>query len=436
MMIMALAPRVWGQDSATIDGNVTDSTGAVVANATVTLIDNGTGMKRESAANSVGAFHFGNLGAGTYTMTANAKGFQNYTRSGIEVHVAQHLEENAALTVGSESQTVSVEADALQVQTETSEVSTLISGEQVRQLATNGRNVVQLAALGLGVSNNLPSFGVIDALTSANGISFNGQRNTHNVYLLDGAEQNDRGCGGCFMNLPSQDAIGEIQTLGSNYSADYGLGSGGTIVMMIKSGTRKYHGTLYEFNRNTVYNANDYFLNAAGKPRSVFQLNEPGGNIGGPLWIHHVYNNAKNRTFFFWNEEWRRLIKGSSPSVSNDLWGNNFPTLGQAYNYTPQGTNVPIVPNLPGNAAFNALVAADGLTAGSPFPYNATTGTYNIPLNMVDQNIVRELNSGAFPKPNTTCTGPGGACKQFIISVSQPENIREDVVRIDHSMNS
>src|ERR1700692_2005816 len=83
MMIAVLAPRVWGQDSATIDGNVVDSTGAVVASATVTLIDNGTGMKREAAANAVGAFHFGNLGAGTYTMTANAKGFQNYTKSGI-----------------------------------------------------------------------------------------------------------------------------------------------------------------------------------------------------------------------------------------------------------------------------------------------------------------------------------------------------------------
>ncbi len=215
MMIMALAPRVWGQDSATIDGNVTDSTGAVVANASVTLIDIGTGVKREAAANAVGAFHFGNIGAGTYTMTATAKGFQDFTKSDIEVHVAQHLEENAALTVGSESQTVSVEADALQVQTETSEVSTLISGEQVQQLATNGRNVVQLAALGLGVSNQLAAFGGIDALTSSNGMSFNGQRTTHNVYLIDGAEQNDRGCGGCFMNLPSQDAIGEFQTLGS-----------------------------------------------------------------------------------------------------------------------------------------------------------------------------------------------------------------------------
>ncbi len=444
MLLVVLSPNAWAQDNATISGTASDASGAVVPNANITLTNNATGVVRQSTVNSVGAYRFVNIGAGTYTLTASASGFQKFTKTGIVVNVAQTVEQNVTFTVGSESQTVTVQADALQVQTETSEVSTLISGEQVRQLATNGRNVVQLAALGLGVSNNLPSFGGIDALTSANGISFNGQRTTHNIYLIDGAEQNDRGCGGCFMNLPSQDAIGEFQTLGSNYSADYGLGSGGTIVMMIKSGTRQYHGTLYEFNRNTDYNANDYFLKQANPPkgRPVFQLNIPGGNIGGPLYIPHVYNDAKNRTFFFWNEEWRKMIKGSSPSVSNDLWSNNFPTLGADYNYTPQGSNVPIVPNPvdangnPTNASLYNLEIANGLTPGSPFPYNSTTGTYRIPAAMVDQNMVRQLNAGTFPKPNTTCTGPGGACKQYIISISQPENIREDVVRIDHSINS
>ncbi|HZL53207.1 MAG TPA: TonB-dependent receptor [Terracidiphilus sp.] len=429
-LFLTLAPQAGAQDNATISGTVADNTGAMLPNATIALTNIATSQTRETTANSVGAFHFGNVGAGTYTLSATATGFQKFTRTGIIVNVAQTLEENATLTIGSQAQTVTVEADALQVQTETSEVSTLISGEQVRQLATNGRNVVQLAALGLGVSNNLPAFGGIDALTSANGISFNGQRPTHNVYLLDGAEQNDRGCGGCFMNLPSQDAIGEFQTLGSNYSADYGIGSGGTIVMMLKSGSRKYHGTLYEFNRNTDYNANDYFLKAAGKPRSVFQLNEPGGNIGGPLWIPRVYNDSRNRTFFFWNEEWRRLIKGSSPSISNALYAQNFPAVGQPLNYKPQSATVtPIVPNLPLNTAFNARLAADGLTPGGSFNYNSTTGTYLIPANLIDQNIAREIPL-VFPQPNYN----NGT--QYIISVSQPENIREDAVRIDHTINS
>ena len=433
-LALFVAPRTWAQDNATITGTATDASGAVVPNATVTLTNNGTGVVREAAVNSVGAFRFGNIGAGTYTLTATAAGFQKFTKTGIVVNVAQTLAQDVSFTIGSESQTVTVQADALQVQTETSEISTLISGEQVRQLATNGRNVVQLAALGLGVSNTLNSFGGVDALTSSNGLSFNGQRTSHNVYLIDGAEQNDRGCGGCFMNLPSQDAIGEFQTLSSNYSADYGLGSGGTIVMMIKSGARQYHGTLYEFNRNTAYNANDYFLKRAGKPRNVFQLNTPGGNISGPLYIPHVYNEAKNRTFFFWNEEWRKLIQGSSPSVYNNLWTSNFPTPNQDYHYTPQGSNIPIVPDVPDNAAYTATeVTGHGYTPGQPFPYDAATGTYTIPWDMMDPNIVQLINA-TWPKPNTSCTGT--ECKQYVISFKQPENIREDVVRIDHSINS
>jgi hypothetical protein len=433
-LLMVLAPQAWAQDNATINGTVADTSGAMVANATVALTNNGTGQVREAAANSVGAFHFGNIGVGTYTLVVTAPGFQKFTRTGIVVNVAQTLDQSVALTVGSQAQTITVEANALQVQSETSEISTLISGQQVRQLATNGRNIVALAALGLGVSNTLSAYPGIDALTSSNGLSFNGQRTSHNVYLIDGGEQNDRGCGGCFMNLPSQNAIGEFQTLGSNYSADYGIGSGGTIVMMIKSGARQYHGELYEYNRNTAYNANDYFLNAAGKSRSVFQLNIPGGNIGGPLYIPHVYNSAKNRTFFFWNEEWRRQIKGSSPSISNDLWTSNFPTLGADLNYTPQSSTVPIVPNLPSNTAYTAIETGAGLTPGSAFPAGTTTGTYKIPAALIDQNIVRELNAGTFPKPNYNCTGT--QCTQYIISVKQPENIREDVVRIDHTINS
>ena len=101
---------------------------------------------------------------------------------------------------------------------------------------------------------------------------------------------------------------------------------------------------MYEFNRNTAYNANDYFLKAGGKPRSKFQLNIPGGNIGGPLWIPHVYNEAKNRTFFFWNEEWRRLIQGSAPSIQNAILAPNFPTAGADLAYTPPKGVAPIVP--------------------------------------------------------------------------------------------
>ena len=433
-LFMVLVPAARGQDNATITGTVADSTGAVVANAQVRITNPATGQTRDTVSNGTGIFRFANVGVGTYTLTVNAKGFENFTRTGIVVNVAQTVEADAALTVGSAAQTVTVAADALQVQAETSEVSTLISGQQVEQLATNGRNVTALAALGLGVSNNLPAFSGVNALTSANGISFNGTRTTHNIYMIDGGEQNDRGCGGCFMNLPSQDSIGEFQHLDSNYSPDYGIGSGGTILMVLKSGTSHYHGEVYEANRNQDYNANDWFLKAGGKPRSKFQLNIPGGNIGGPLWIPHVYNENRNRTFFFWNEEWRRLIQGSSPSVTNAILNNNFPAAGQALSYTPpsneptssslcnEGVAPPCVPNTSDPAKL-ALYQADELTIGNAFPGNV------IPANLIDQNAVLELNAGTFPKPNYN----NGT--QYIASIPQPTDVREDIVRIDHAIS-
>ena len=226
------------QDNATITGFVTDASGALVPNATITLTNTATNQSRETVSNSSGSLPFcQRRHRHLHDDRRRPQGFQKYTKTGIVVNVAQTVEADAALAVGSQAQTVTVSADALQVQTETSEVSTLISGEQVSQLATNGRNITSLAALGLGVSNNLPPFGGVNALTSANGISFNGTRTTHNIYMIDGGEQNDRGCGGCFMNLPSQDAIAEFQTLDSNYRPDYGIGSGGTILMVLKSGT-------------------------------------------------------------------------------------------------------------------------------------------------------------------------------------------------------
>ncbi len=423
LLALALAPALRAQENATVNGVVTDSSGAVVANTQLSLLSVATGQERKTVSNSIGAFRFPDLGIGTYTLSATAPGFQKFTKTGIVVNVGQTVEANVVLQVGSQAQTITVKANALQVQTETSEVSTLMSGQQVEQLATNGRNVTALAALGLGVSNNLPEFSGVDALTSANGIEFNGTRSTHNIYLLDGGELNDRGCGGCFMVLPSQEAIAEFRTLDSNYSPDYGIGSGGTILMVLKSGTRQFHGEVYEFNRNTAYDSNDYFTKSAGQATPVFQLNTPGGNISGPIFIPHVYNESRNRTFFFWQEEWRRLIQGSSPLVLNTIMANNFPTPGAPLAYTvPAGGSVPIVP-VTSDPAKLALYRVDGLTAGKPFPNNT------IPANLMDPNAVTEVNAGTFPKPNL-------GVNQFTASIPTTDNIREDVVRIDHTINS
>jgi hypothetical protein len=429
-MVLLLVPCAWAQENATIVGTIVDSTGAVVPNVELTLTNTATSQERKATSNTSGIYSFANVAVGHFTLSAAAKGFQKYTKTDIVVNTDQTLKEDLSLTVGSETQTVTVEADALQLQSETNEVSNLITGAQVTQLATNGRNVVSLAALGMGVSNNLPAFGGVNALTSANGISFNGTRVNHNIYLLDGGELNDRGCGGCFSSLPSVDALAQFQTLDSNYGPDYGIGSGGTILMVLKSGASSFHGGLWEFNRNADYNANNYFSNLAGQPRSKFDLNVFGGNISGPLFIPHVYNQSRTRTFFFVNEEWRKLIQGSAPAVKNTIAANNFAVAGQDLVYAvPSNGTVPIVPGGPTGGpctidpAKCALELANGLTPGQAFPNN------KIPHALFDPNAILELNAGTFPKPNF-------GTSQYISSIPQPTDVREDVVRIDHSINS
>ncbi len=422
--VLCVPSGAWAQENATITGSVVDPSGAVVPNVTITLTNMGTGQVRTSTSNSSGLYDFPSLGVGHYTLGASASGFKSYTKTDIDLNVDQTLKEDVALSVGSSGQTVTIHADALQTQTETSDISTLITGQQVSQLATDGRNVTALAALGLGVANNLPAFAGVNALTSSNGISFNGTRTSHNVYMLDGGELNDRGCGGCFSSLPSIDALSEFQTLDSNYGPDYGVGSGGVILMVLKQGGHDFHGSAYYFNRNEDYDANNYFTKLAGQRRPEFRLNEPGFNIGGPLWIPHLYDSSRNRTFFFVNEEWRRLIQGSSPSTVNTIAAANFPALGQSLNYTiPSNGVAPIVPATSKSGMYPA-----NWVVGQPIPANAD-GTITIPANLIDQNAVLELNQNTFPHPNL-------GTNQYVSSVAQPTTVREDVVRIDHTINS
>jgi hypothetical protein len=413
------------QENAVITGIVTDPSGAVVPQVTVTLTHMETGETRTTTTNSSGLYTFPSLHIGHYTLKAEASGFKTFTKTDIVLNVAQTLQENIPLALGTAGQTVTVQANALQVQSQTSEVSTLITGSQVTQLATNGRNVTALATLGMGVSNTMSDYSGVNALTSNPSISFNGTRPSHNVFMIDNGEIYDRGCGGCFSVLPSIDALAEFQTLDSNYSPDYGIGSGGTITMVLKSGTHDFHGGLWEFNRNEAYDANSYFLNRNGQSRPEHRLNLFGGNIGGPLWIPHVYNSDRKRTFFFVNEEWRRQIWGSAPTVTPTVPSSDFPAAGQSLVYVPpaSSTIVPVVPKTSDPAKL-ALYAQDGLTPGQPFPNNT------IPANLIDSNAVLFMNTGAIPRPNVA------GVNNYISSIPQTTNVREDLVRIDHTINS
>jgi hypothetical protein len=419
------------QENAAITGRVTDPTGAAVPGVTITITQTSTGQERTTQSTGAGLFDFSALAVGTYNLKAVAPGFKTYTTTGIVVDVAATVRADVALEVGAAAQTVTVQANALQVQSETSEVSSLITGDQVLQLATNGRSMMALTTLGTGVTNQVPQFNGVTAQGASAEINFNGSRWDHNNWLIDGGEVYDRGSGGRLDVAISPDALAEFQVLSSNYSPDYGINSGGTVTMVIKSGARSFHGGLWEFNRNDAFDAGYYFYKQQGISSPELRLNIFGGNIGGPVIIPHLYNNDRNKTFFFVNEEWRKFIQGANASVTNTIPAAFFPTAGSPLSYTPLSGNPLIVPATQDPAKL-AVYAQDGLVAGQPFPSTPNTnGTavYTIPANLLDPNAVLFMGTGAIPKPNTS----NGT--QYLASPKQPTYVREDVVRIDHHFN-
>jgi hypothetical protein len=420
------------QQNSEIAGTVTDQTGAAVPGAKLVLTQAETGFVTNGASNATGGFVFAGLNVGTYSLKVSAKGFENYTTSGLLLNVSQTLNANVKLTVGAETVDVSVTADALQVETDSNTVSTLITSEQVTELATENRNFAALASLGLGVSSSLPDSNTPTSVAASFSISVNGLRESHNIWLIDGGEADDRGGAGGMDVMPSMDAIAQFEVLASNYPPDYGISSGATMSLALKSGTQKFHGEAYEFARNDVFDANNFFNKYnTTTPAKVPKLRQNifGGNLGGPLFIPHVYNTAKQKTFFFYNQEWRRIIQGSQPNEQSTIPTLDRPTIGQPLSYVPesyasgQTIKVPQV----ADPTYTALEASDGLTPGGAF--NVVNGHSQIPANMIDPNAARYLASNLIPKP--TQTGSDVA----ITSLSNPINVSEELVRVDHKIN-
>ncbi len=398
--------------TATILGTVTDPSGSIVPNATVTVTNTNTNTNRVLETNSAGTYLAPELPIGPYSVTAEARGFKRYERTGIKLDSNATVRVDATLEVGNVSESVTVEAEAVKVESDSSEVSDLISGSQVQELAINGRHMAALAILTPGASSDLPDFNLPVSVNGSTNISFNGQREEHNVWMLDGGENYDRGCGGCVTMMPSVDAIAEFNTITSNASGDFGIGSGGTINMTIKSGTRDFHGEAYEFFRNDAMDANNYFANLAGQPPPELRYNIYGWNLGGPVFIPKVYNRDRKKTFFFWNQEWRKFVIGTPiPLVAA------VPQAQRNGDFSALGTNVH-VPST-SDPAQNAKFAAAGLTPGQSFPGN------KIPSSLIDPNAALFFSSGAMPLPNA----PNN---QYTGSKGVPTDVPETVLRFDH----
>src|SRR5277367_5498879 len=410
---------------ATIVGTVTDPSGAVVPNVTITLTNAATGKSIVIPTNDSGQYAAVDLQIGRYVVKAESKGFKAAEQKDVVLTVGDRIRVDFQMQLGAAQETVTVEANAVRVQSDSGEVSNLITGQQMTQIAVSGRSIYQLAALTPGASSQFGgSGGMSSGVTNTpvggdNSVEFNGMRQNHNIYLLDGGEDDDRGGAGGMSIAPSTDAIAEFRQLTSNYSADYGLSSAGTMTMVLKSGSSTLHAAAWEFNRNDAFDARNFF-NPAPQPVAELRLNTFGFNVGGPVTFGRLYNRERKKTFFFYNMEWRRLIQGivnnGQPVPLPSTYGGDFGT--KVIN-VPSATQVApsvLAKNCPGG------VLPAGIVQGSPFPGNT------IPACMISPNATALLNAGIFPAPTSG--------DQFTGAATSPTNVKEEIVRIDHNFNS
>lgn len=399
-LCLAAVPGSLAQNTASISGIVTDSTGAVIPGATVTLTRQETGAQSEVSTNEVGAYTAAALEVGTYTVDIRTQGFKSFRSAGVVINVRDRVVIDVALEIGEVTETIEVTDSAIQLQTESAIVEEVVSGKQVENIAMNGRNFMQLAALVPGASStNNFGFNTPTGVGSggAASISFNGMRRNHNVWRVDGQENYDRGCGGCVEVLPSIDAIQEFKVATANAESDAGFGAGGQINIAIKSGTQKFHGTFYEFLRNDAFDANNFFANLNGRDKPKLRYNNYGYNIGGPI-SFGGYNRDKTRTFFFWNHEWRAIRRDS-------LFNRNAASAA-----IRQGD-------------FSAEDAITDPDTGLPFPQNM------IPASRIDPNAT------ILADPNFVLPLPNTAEGTYIDVGGSPLDVHQEILRVDHNVN-
>jgi hypothetical protein len=305
-MCFVLGGRATAQvTTADMVGTVTDSSGAIVPNAKVTIDNLGTHEVHSAQTAGSGDFTFNFLQPGTYSVTVEATGFQTFKISALTIGAGDRARADAKLQVGQETQTVQVTAAASALQTDSATVGSVVSNRTVQDVPLDGRNYVALVQNTMGINNGPPNQGSSgtrpDDRRQTNEVSANGQPDDVNNNMVDGMDNNERNKG-LIMIRPSIEAIQDVRVDTSVASAENGRSGGAVINVITRAGTNAFHGSLYEFLRNDKLDANDYFANQAGVPRAEYRQNQFGGSVGGPI--------RKNKDFFFADAEELRIVQG------------------------------------------------------------------------------------------------------------------------------
>lgn len=385
-------PLVAQKFTGTISGEVTDQASALISGADVTVTNAGTGAARIVKTNSAGQYAVTDLTAGTYTVSVKQANFREYIAKNVELFVSSTATVNAMLTVGSASEQVTVEANAVQVETSSGTVGNVVEGSQVRELPLNGRSFAQLTQLMPGVSPAANFDSKHKGLEAGVDFSVNGNNTTGNVFVVDGVNNNDIGSNRTILIYPSIDAIQEFKILRNSYGPEYGQAMGAIINIVTKGGTNKFHGSAYYFGRNDALNATDYFNNLNGIGKDKLRRNDYGYNIGGPI--------VKDKLFFFWSQEWNRELRGAARSAG-------VPTVAEK---NGDFSNLRVVN---GVACENAPSVPDSVLVGNTSP----TG---------------QLLVNLFPDPNIA--NPSDCQHNWSVSLASPIYWREENIRGDYKI--
>ena len=292
-------------------GAVTDAQGAAVASAKVMVTNTGTNVSWNTVTDDKGSYQVLDVPIGTYKVTVQSRGFATATTVPEELTINQALRLDVRLKVGAANETVEVQSQAAQVETLNPTIGGTVTGRAIQDLPLNGRNTLDLALTQPGVvpiADDIGTYGTGNGGASEEGlggISVAGGRGDAITYLLDGG-MNNRTTSNQVVFNPNPEAVEEFRLLENNYTAEYGRNGGGTISVVLKSGSNTLHGSLFEYLRNDAFNANDYIDNELGLPRQVLKRNQFGGVVGGPISLGSLLN-GKDRFFFFFGYQGQRL---------------------------------------------------------------------------------------------------------------------------------
>ncbi len=300
LLFLGLSPEVVAQTpTGRVIGTITDQSGAFVAGARVTLTNVETGVRSEKVTNPDGAYQVLEVPIGSYTVTVQEEGFETAVTQANELFINQTLRIDVHLALGAVNQTVTVDAQASQVETAIPTVQGSLAGPMIQNLPNNGRNAMNLL-------NNLPGW---------TGGAIVGGRTDNINYLLDGGNNNTVRNTTVNYN-PNPDTIAEFRVLDSNYTAEYGHSGGGVVSVVLKSGTNTPHGSVFDYLRNQDLNASDFFANLTGAARPVLKRNQFGGTFGGPIIIPKIVH-GKDRFFFFFGYQSQRQVSTTVGSLTS-----------------------------------------------------------------------------------------------------------------------